>query len=91
MSTSAGQPNTGKAQKPCDVPCPKCGSMDICRTWRPKGCQFAYDSADHAPGEDRDIAYAQYGVAMATQECIQHHCRTCHFEWNTPPLPEVPT
>lgn len=88
MEAVSDNPNPPAAypQKPCDAECTKCGSADVHRTWRPKGQQFAYDSGDHEVGEDKDIAYAKYGVAMATQECIQHHCRTCGFEWNTPPM-----
>lgn len=72
--------------KPCDIPCPKCGSADIYRRWRRKGVVFDYSCADHEQGEDGDIAYGHCREAMATRDCIQHHCRTCGFEWNTPPL-----
>lgn len=72
--------------QPCNRPCPKCGSQDIHRRYRPKGRQFDYDSAYHEQGEDGDIAYGNYRTAMATRDCIEHHCRTCCHEWNTPAL-----
>jgi hypothetical protein len=83
---NAMHPKAAMPQKPCSAECPKCGSQDIYRRYRAKGRQFDYDSAYHEQGEDGDIAYGNYRMAVAARDCIEHHCRTCCHEWNTPTL-----
>lgn len=71
---------------PCDIPCPKCGSLDITRRF------FANDSI---------IENEEYGVApcawscgdaysyRASRDLIKHHCRCCRHGWVSKPLPKT--
>lgn len=79
------KPPEAHPQKPCDASCPKCGGSDVYRRYRRKGEEFSREPGEYDSHEDGAIAYDTYR-AMATEECIQHRCRTCGFEWNTPPL-----
>jgi hypothetical protein len=66
--------------KPCELPCPKCGSDDIVCEWIPaKQCRV---SPNYKTLTGYSIEYD--GDKKATKWCrIRHHCRCCKFEWDT--------
>lgn len=68
------------ATKPCDFPCPKCGSADIMRRFWAKG--------DQRPAKEYNQSMSRYTSvscwnAYATKDHIVHHCRRCQYEWQT--------
>jgi hypothetical protein len=74
--------------KPCDLPCPKCGSADIHRRFWPK------DERRQAKGYgERNMGpYVRVECwnAAASRDHIVHHCRCCQYEWSTLPLAKKP-
>jgi len=69
--------------KPCDFPCPKCGSADVLRSfWAKDGRRQAKEYGQRSSKWTRVIAWNEY----ATRDHIVHHCRCCHYEWPTLPL-----
>jgi hypothetical protein len=78
FSAAQGSP----APLPCVIPCPKCGSMDIYRLFRPKDAPWDGAGSELAPEE---FFGPGKGISMhlraATRECIQHRCRTCRHVW----------
>lgn len=76
-------PVTGSVN-PCDIPCEKCGSVDILR-------QFFFEGQDTngiVPNPKRSSEYVDRNdryYQPALKDCITHHCRTCHYEWDGPP------
>lgn len=72
--------------KPCDLPCPQCGSTDILRRFRAK------DS--HMEGEKYGLQPSKYTtgpgtwVWTVTTNHITRHCRCCQYDWQTKPLPK---
>jgi len=72
--------------KPCDVPCPKCGSMDILRRFHRGGTTFRDDTHRDEPSTPFvDRARSPWDQS-ALQDCIIHHCRHCQFSWDSAPL-----
>lgn len=68
--------------KPCELPCPKCGSTDIYRQYRKQGdVDVSYD--DTPTKRSNDYIHIDGWLIRAKQECISHHCRTCHYDWET--------
>ncbi len=75
--------------KPCDAPCPKCGSLDIHRVLLSK--ERRIDIAKRHPVDFGEFAElwgeTRYENVYGTvTECIHHHCRTCQFNFATAPL-----
>lgn len=69
--------------KPCDLPCPKCGSADVLRSfWAKDDRRQAKEYGQPSGKWTRVIAWNEY----ATRDHIVHHCRCCHCEWSTLPL-----
>jgi len=73
------------AHKPCNEPCPKCGSADIARTFIAKG--------QEVPHEGYDKCASKYGTGQchtwrATRDHIHHICRCCGYAWQGLPLKE---
>jgi hypothetical protein len=81
-------------KKPCDSTCPKCGSGDIVRELRRAG-----ETVRRFIGEDgpswltgtKWVKEKQYHGEVFAQECIEHHCRGCQYEWCTAPLRQTIT
>lgn len=69
--------------KPCDASCPKCGSVDIHRTFRAAGTRWATREAN--PGCTKFANERLYG-REAFANHIEHHCRTCQHDWQGRPL-----
>lgn len=69
--------------KPCDEPCPKCGSSDIFHLFIAKG-----DAVPHGEYGKCKSKYATgYGhYWRATRDHMHHHCRCCGFAWQGRPL-----
>lgn len=84
MPTRAKIPSVKRA-KPCNVPCPMCGSDDIHRTYRSKGDEIGYPS-DGSPGRSSQYVKREWMDWRVLSECIVHHCRTCQFYWDSPVL-----
>lgn len=74
----------GDLTKPCELPCPKCGSTDILRQYRENGEKW--DTHKHG-GYSSKYANRSDGYYMtAYRDHIKHHCRTCQYAWQTTPL-----
>ncbi len=74
-----------KGSAPCESTCSKCGGADIVRDLKAKG--ETYDpsfGAHHWLGKPW-IKEKSHWKEFA-RECIEHHCRDCHYEWCTEPL-----
>lgn len=69
--------------KPCDLPCPKCGSGDIVRSFWAKGALRQAKEYNKPMSKFTDVLCWN---AYATRDHIVHHCRCCHYEWSTLPL-----
>lgn len=69
--------------KPCDLPCPKCGSADILRRFWPKGS--LRQAKEYNKPMSKHVAVLCWN-ARAIRDHIEHHCRCCHYEWSTPPI-----
>lgn len=69
--------------KPCELPCPKCGSTDVMRSFWPKDERRNPKEYGQRTGKwTRVIAWNEY----ATRDQIAHHCRCCQYEWQTLPM-----
>lgn len=65
--------------KPCEVPCPQCGSPDISRCYRAKGKTWSVDDVDTM----NRYATAHMWTRTATDDHLTHHCRCCQHDWQT--------
>lgn len=72
--------------KPCELPCPKCGSQDISRAYRARGATWRTSDSDGYVSRFAGC-YRAYTMS-ANREHIEHHCRTCQHDWQAPPLPK---
>lgn len=72
--------------KPFEQPCIKCGSSDIYRKYFKVGQNTNFlgsrNFEDSNEWVDRTYEWAQ----PAKKECICHHCRSCHYTWESDPL-----
>jgi hypothetical protein len=69
--------------KPCDLPCPKCGSADVLRSfWAKDERRQAREYGATSRKWRRVIAWNEY----ATRDHLVHHCRCCQYEWQTLPM-----
>lgn len=88
MSESAEPEDNVQEPLPCELPCPKCGSLDIHRRMRLKGSEW------HSCGSDireSDHLSVRRHVTSAKRDCIVHICRCCQWVWETDPLPDTGT
>lgn len=69
--------------KPCDLPCPKCGSADVMRRFWPKDERRQAGIYDGFMS--RYVSVTCWN-AVALRDHIVHHCRCCQHEWSTPPM-----
>lgn len=69
--------------KPCDAPCPKCGSPDINRRFRAKGSDFKAEAYGRAGTK---YAHASTWHAVVQRDHIHNVCRCCQFKWQSLPL-----
>lgn len=74
-----------RGRLPCREKCPKCGSPDISRTFRPAGKVWDERSIGkfYTPGENAFVKATQF-EKTAKVDCIEHHCRTCQHGWEGP-------
>jgi hypothetical protein len=69
--------------KPCDLPCTKCGSTEVSRSFWPKDHRRqAREYGECSSKWTHVIGWNEY----ATREHLVHHCRCCHYEWQTLPM-----
>lgn len=76
-------------QKPCEAPCPKCGSRDIHRMFFEAGQKteptwlrsLPIKSSEWVDRDDLDFP--------AKKDCIVHRCHCCSFSWDSDPLLET--
>lgn len=67
---------------PCNLTCKKCGSDSIHRQHRAKKAEWrVYGEQEYK----NKYAKVKLGYRVASKEHIEHHCRECHFEWQTLP------
>lgn len=70
--------------KPCDFPCPKCGSIDVLRNFWPRGeRRQAREYDKQSMGKYASVTCWN---AYANKDHLVHHCRCCQFEWQTLPM-----
>ncbi len=69
--------------KPCDVPCPKCGSLDIHRSYKTPNSFESFYIPSYQTKEDEDNDFFKISNSTITfkKECIYNHCRCCAYEW----------
>jgi hypothetical protein len=79
--------------KPCDLPCPKCGTSDIYRTFHSKGTIIEPSSY----GRERERASSEFVSRKNTyshlvlKDCLTNVCRCCGYLWDVGPLqPKTP-
>ena len=80
-------PQPKPKDKPCESTCGKCGGTDVSRVLKPEGSY--YDPGFSKPHWIKPpwVKDVHYGSSWQyTKEAIEHHCRTCHYEWATEPL-----
>ena len=79
---------TEQGGTPCNIPCSKCGSLDVRRQFREEKSSWR---EGEVPKNFEEGAYKfdprtfRFAVLI---ERINHHCRCCGFEWETAPLSE---
>ncbi len=72
---------------PCNERCPKCGSLDIHRLFRPKGDKWHVEHFEEGP--HTKYTGASGWDTYAKRDHIEHHCRTCQFDWQGAVLPKA--
>ena len=70
--------------KPCELPCPKCGSADVLRSFWAKGARR--EAREYGQQTMGNYVRVECWNAVATRDHIGHHCRCCHYEWQTLPM-----
>ena len=68
---------------PCSLPCPKCGSTDIHRTFRKAGDRGDYN---HDLPDRLDQSKPTHPIYPIKAEYILHVCRCCSYRWGTDTL-----
>lgn len=69
---------------PCNLPCSKCGSVDIYRRFYAKGNYMKSDTYGKAPSRYAGGLGTYHWTA--TRDHLQHYCRCCGYTWETLPL-----
>lgn len=72
--------------KPCETPCPKCGSPDVNRQFYARGEQVENPEYDERPCE---WTVGQSYFYKADRDFIRNHCRCCQHDWVDKPLPNT--
>jgi hypothetical protein len=78
-----------KKIKPCDVSCPKCGSLDIHMCYHAKGQDTNRGSYSTTTPWVRSSEFVNREgkyVQPALQDCIISYCRCCGHIWDGPTL-----
>lgn len=70
--------------KPCEMPCPKCGSAECTRRYVGVDCRV--HNEDYGKCNNR-FAIGQCHHYYALREHIDHVCKVCGHRWQTAPLP----
>lgn len=65
--------------------CPKCGGKEISHQYRATLQRWDVDS-DDVDRPSKFINRITFYTREASRECITHHCRICHYDWQTSPL-----
>lgn len=74
--------------KPCDMPCPKCGSTDLCREFMRVDSKFCRNhiSSDAEP-YIKIVDSGSYVIVI--KDFISHSCRCCRYKFTSSPyLPD---
>lgn len=69
--------------KPCELPCPMCGSTDINRCFTAIGSRI--DGKEYGVRPSR-YSQGQNYYWTAEIDHIMHHCRCCQYDWQTKPV-----
>jgi hypothetical protein len=72
--------------KPCEIPCPKCGSLDVNRTYRAEGESLNRRLNPVEPDTEhvcREELRPFCTIMKAKKEFIEHHCRCCRYDWDS--------
>lgn len=72
--------------KPCNIHCPKCGSMDVYRLFRAKGTKMRVDYGDNTPKTNKWQRWDDSYGGVSLKDHIDHHCRMCQYDWQGAPL-----
>ena len=70
--------------RPCEAACPKCGGTDVNREHRYKGDDWPFYRGNRE--RSNEFVCVHDFRWKAKREHVSHHCRTCHYEWETPVL-----
>ena len=69
--------------KPCDLPCPKCGSSDVHHRFYARGEWMKNEKYGISPSK---YARGESSSYSATRDHLQHYCRCCSYIWETLPM-----
>lgn len=65
--------------------CSKCGSVDI-HTMHRTADEAEFRHHGDKPRPESKFATVRGYSVIFTQECLDHHCRNCGYEWETATL-----
>ena len=82
-NSSAGVSCAAAAGSPCSLPCPKCGSTDINRSYRAGKGDYNHDMPDRL-----DLRKPTHPIYPIKSEYILHICGCCSYRWGTDTLAE---
>ena len=71
--------------KPCEIPCPKCGSSDVMRRFWCKN-ETCRESKKYDESSIWKYSRVSGWTHYATRDHITHHCRCCQYNWETLPM-----
>jgi len=79
--------------QPCDLPCPKCGSPDICRSFHQAGRILETTSYSNERDQESSefVSRKNQYSHLVLKDCITNVCRCCRYRWDVAPLSAKPT
>lgn len=68
--------------KPCEMLCPKCGSLDVRRIYREPGPYARNEFYKGGLEDSKFITQTRFDETVHIEH-IEHHCRICQYAWRT--------
>lgn len=72
--------------KPCEIPCPKCGNIDISRKYHKKDEPLRRRNvveSEFITLNPYSKTYPCESYPTAKKEFLEHHCRCCQYQWDS--------
>ena len=70
--------------KPCDLPCPKCGSSDIYRMFHAVNSKIEEQYGEDLPASKFTKSNDVWSHTVKA-DFIRNHCRTCQYDFDVKP------